>query len=256
MPGLTKTTIPWATAVWNPVTGCTPAGDGCLNCYAKRMAETRLAGRAGYPPMPDSFRPTVHPDRIFSPMRSRKPQRIFVDSMGDLFHDTVPSRDIVRIFDVMRRAHRHKFIILTKRPERTREFVTTALVKELCFYRLPNVALGVSVWNQHSADRFAPVLRNTLAVCRIISAEPLLGPVTLDLTGISWVMCGGETGPGARPCHAEWIYDVSRQCAEAGVPYFWKQWGAVSDTHVHALGNLYAERREYPAAMFLPGERP
>ena len=198
--GLMPTKISWTDESWNPVTGCTPVSEGCAHCYAKRMA-----GRFGG----DFSTVTLHPDRLEIPLRWRKPRMVFVPSMGDLFHEDVDDFFITQVFGVMAQASQHTFQVLTKRPERMRNWVRqqTAWLESIAntFGRpgiaevMPHIWLGVSVENQARADERYAFLRDTPAAVRFYSIEPLLGPIPkLPLDGISWVIVGGETGPGAR----------------------------------------------------------
>ncbi len=256
---MNTTTIEWAEKTWNPVTGCSPISEGCENCYAKRMAQ-RLRGRYGYPE-DEPFRVTLHRDRLEEPLKLRKPSRIFVCSMGDLFHDDVPGRFINEVWMTMLNAKRHTFIVLTKRPERLLQWTTTAaMAKQWPIEGIwpEHIWLMVTVENQRRADERIPILLQTPAVVRGVSVEPMLGPVDLTavqldkythmnvLEGcgvttrpgymgqslpnchcerIDWVICGGETGPGARPMHPDWVRFLRDQCQVAGVPFLFKQWG-------------------------------
>ncbi len=214
-----NSSIEWTESTWNPVTGCTKVSPGCKHCYAERMAKRLKAmGQTNYR---NGFQVTLHPHMLELPLRWRKPQRIFVNSMSDLFHDKVPRDYIVQVFDVMRRADWHQFQVLTKRSERLRE-----LAPDLDWP--PNVWMGVSVENDKYVSRIDD-LRHTGAQTKFLSLEPLLGPLPgLDLKGIDWVIVGGESGPGARPMDALWVVDIQRQCAKAKVPFFFKQWGGVN----------------------------
>ncbi|MCL4694468.1 MAG: DUF5131 family protein [Candidatus Hydrogenedentes bacterium] len=214
-----NSSIEWTESTWNPVTGCTKVSPGCKHCYAERMAKRLKAmGQTNYR---NGFQVTLHPHMLELPLRWRKPQRIFVNSMSDLFHEKVPRDYIVQVFDVMRRADWHQFQVLTKRSERLRE-----LASELDWP--PNVWMGVSVENDKYVSRIDD-LRHTGAQTKFLSLEPLLGPLPgLDLKGIHWVIVGGESGPGARPMDALWVVDIQRQCAKAKVPFFFKQWGGVN----------------------------
>ena len=226
-----STRIEWTDETWNPVTGCSPISPGCANCYAKRMA-TRLAGRYGYP-KDNSFKPTFHLARINQPQQWKKPKRVFVCSMGDLFHEEVLDDWIEYVFETMLIAHHHTFMLLTKRPERMREFVGC-----LPFVAIPNIWLGVTAEDQKRADERIPILCQIPAAKRFVSIEPMLGPVDLEafvacdptgyegwVGGIDWVIVGGESGLGARPMHPDWARSVRDQCQTANVPYFFKQWG-------------------------------
>ncbi len=247
--------IEWTDKVWNPVTGCTKVSSGCKNCYAERMSK-RHKGRFGYP-ADDPFRVTLHEDRLKEPLRWRKPKRIFVCSMGDLFHEDVASEDIVSIFKVMaisiENGRSHTFMVLTKRPKRLAEFVKAC--PQLLARIRENVWFGVSVEDQKTADERIPLLLQTPAAKRFVSYEPALGPVDLKwhlteptgnfrtnpITGkrqmeckghglIDWIVCGGESGPGARPMHPDWARSVRDQCEAAGVPFMFKQWGEWAPT--------------------------
>lgn len=216
-----STKIQWTDETWNPITGCTKISPGCRNCYAERMAK-RLAGRCGYP-ADDPFAVTIHLDRLRQPSRWRKPRRVFVCSMGDLFHEDVPLLDIWRVFDVMEAADRHTFQVLTKRPQRMAQASPPQ--------PLPNVWLGVSVESRDQLDRI-DALGDTPAHVRFVSFEPLLGPIhNVDLTGIDWIIIGGESGPGARRCSVVWFRDLVRRARAARVPVFVKQLGSYGWRH-------------------------
>jgi protein gp37 len=215
----TKTGIEWTDATWNPVTGCTKVSPGCKHCYAERLAHRLQAmGNRRYA---DGFNVTLHPDLIDLPLRWRRPRRIFVNSMSDLFHESVPEVFIRQIFDTMRRAPWHQFQILTKRSERLRELAS----------RLPwsaNVWQGVSVEIAACVPRIRD-LQTVPAAVRFLSLEPLLGPIPdLPLEKISWVIVGGESGPERRPVDARWVRDLRDQCVRARVPFFFKQWGGLT----------------------------
>ncbi len=208
--------IEWTEATWNPVTGCTKVSPGCKHCYAERMAQRLQAiGQKNYS---RGFELTLQPHMLELPLRWRKPQIVFVNSMSDLFHCDVPLEYIQRVFDVMRRAHWHVFQVLTKRAERLAELDAALEWPE-------NVWMGVSV-ESDAYRRRVDELRKTRARTRFLSLEPLLGPlVNLDLEHIDWVIVGGESGPRARPMRPEWVLDLREQCRRAGVPFFFKQWG-------------------------------
>jgi protein gp37 len=211
--------IEWTESTWNPVTGCDKISPGCKHCYAERMAERLQAmGQANYR---NGFELTLQPKMLELPLGWKKPQTIFVNSMSDLFHDDVPAEFIKRVFDVMARAHWHRFQVLTKRAERL-----AGLAPELAWTR--NVWMGVSV---ESADYLWRIhhLRGTRAAVKFLSLEPLLGPVsTLDLRGIHWVIVGGESGFRARPMNEAWVVEIRQQCRRERVPFFFKQWGGVN----------------------------
>ncbi len=211
--------IEWTESTWNPVTGCTKISPGCKNCYAERMAH-RLQ-RMGQPNYRNGFQVTLQPLMLELPMRWRKPQAIFVNSMSDLFHDDVPAEYIQKVFDIMRRAHWHRFQVLTKRAER--------LVAIDGLIDWPdNVWMGVSVENPSYTHRI-DLLRTTQAHVKFLSIEPLLGPMAeVDFRGIDWVIAGGESGPRARAVRPEWITGLRDQCVSANVPFFFKQWGGTN----------------------------
>ena len=225
----TKSKIEWTDATWNPVTGCAKISPGCTNCYAERMAY-RFAGCNGYPERPHHFDVTLHPERLEQPLRWRKPRRVFVVSMGDLFHEDVPDDYIREVFWTMQRAGWHTFQVLTKRPRR----MAAWFAKRQDAPVLPNVWLGVTVEDQQRADERIPYLLECPAAVRFVSAEPLLGPIDLRAwlgpvstwERLDWVICGGESGPGAQPMHPDWARALRDQCVSAGVPFFFKQWGA------------------------------
>lgn len=238
---MSNTKIEWATKSWNPITGCTPISEGCANCYAARMAK-RLAGRYGYP-KDDPFRPgTLHEEKLQEPYHWKQPQKIFVCSMGDLFHDDVPFR-LVRnvLFPMFGNGRRHTYMILTKRPERMLQCLYDNAPD---YWPLPNVWLGVTAENQRTADERIPILLQIPAAVHFVSVEPMLEPVDLNkdygwehpsepntwchagLYGVKkldWVICGPETGPRARPTRIDWVRDLQRQCHAAGVPFFDKK---------------------------------
>lgn len=278
---MARTKIEWATHVWNPVTGCTPVSEGCRNCYARRISK-RLVGRFGYP-VDEPFRVTLHEDRLKEPLTWKGSRRVFVCSMGDLFHDDVPDEFIARVWWVMgqcagyldpSRYRGHTFLVLTKRPERMREWLkgwsdqgtrkhwieSFGEVYDWMsgpkhwpdvFY---NVWLGVTAENQKRADERIPILLQIPAAVRFVSVEPMLGPVDLEyylpyvdskykdewhrngyhviridkgITSgtVDWVICGGESGFGARPMHPDWARSLRDQCVRARVPFFFKGWG-------------------------------
>lgn len=211
----TTTGIEWTDATWNPVTGCTKVSPGCAHCYIERTPAFRIKGRRfvkGHIPL------IVHQDRLDQPLHWRKPRRVFVNSLSDLFHDSVSDRFIYDVFDTMTRANWHQFQILTKRSARLRHLGQ----------RLPwpkNVWLGVSVESVTYLDRIAD-LRTVAAAVRFLSIEPLLGPIPdLPLDGIDWVIVGGESGPRRREVRREWVRDIRDECLASGVPFFFKQWG-------------------------------
>lgn len=209
-----KTTIEWTERTWNPVTGCTKISPGCAHCYAERITE-RFHG-------PGSFeRIVLHPERLDEPVHWRKPARVFVNSMSDLFHEDISDDFIGAIFRTMLVTPRHTFQILTKRPQRMLDWFS-----RFYYNQKPslNVWLGVSVENQHFADERIPLLMQTPAAVRFISAEPLLEKLSI-VPVVDWVICGGESGPGARPMHPEWARTLRDRCVNYKIPFFFKQWG-------------------------------
>ncbi len=211
--------IEWTEATWNPVTGCTKISPGCKFCYAERMAKRLQAmGKERYA---DGFDLTLQPDVVELPLRWKKPRIIFVNSMSDLFHKDVPTTFIQDCFRVMSEASQHTFQVLTKRPERVAE-----IAEELPWP--PNVWMGTSVENQDYVWRIR-MLREIPAAVRFLSVEPLLGPISrLPISGIDWVIVGGESGPGARPMKEEWVTQIRDRCLKFEVPFFFKQWGGVN----------------------------
>lgn len=248
-----KSKIEWTDMVWNPVTGCTKVSEGCQNCYAERMA-MRFTGH---------FNVTCHPDRLDQPLHWKKPRRIFVCSMGDLFHEDVPDDFIGEVISKMSpygRKHcaygHHTYMILTKRPERMAKFFQKKPYGETLFSG--HVWLGVTAENQKQADKRIPILLQIPAAKRFVSMEPLLGPVDIHhhLTGIraglgpglgvteydasylDWVIAGAESGPKRRSCKLKWIEDIKDQCYDPGTPLFIKQ--------LHINGKLSKNMDEWP----------
>jgi protein gp37 len=233
---MATSSIEWTESTWNPVTGCTKVSPGCQHCYAERMS-LRLQAM-GSPKYRNGFALTAYRDALLHPLNWNKPQRIFVNSMSDLFHRDVPVDYVLEVFDVMRRAHWHQFQVLTKRAERLEE-----LSRAIDWPA--NVWMGVSVENEDYTFRIDH-LRRTGAAVKFLSLEPLLGPLgRLDLTGIDWVIVGGESGPGARPMHERWVLQIRDQCHDAGVAFFFKQWGG---TNKKRTGRTLAGRTwdDYP----------
>lgn len=231
--------IEWTESTWNPLTGCTKISPGCKHCYAERMAKRLQA--MGLEKYVNGFKLTLHSEALEEPLTWTKPQHIFVNSMSDLFHEEVPTNFVLRVFDVMRRAHWHQFQVLTKRAERL-----LGLDPQI---RWPgNVWMGVSVENADYTYRI-DLLRRTGAAIKFLSLEPLLGPLpNLDLRGIDWVIVGGESGPHARPMSPEWAREIRDQCLRARVPFFFKQWGG---TRKKNTGRLLDDRTwdELPRAV-------
>ena len=211
-----NSSIEWTGSTWNPVTGCTKISLGCRNCYAERMARRLQAmGQANYK---NGFEVAMHEHALDIRLRWRKPQTIFVNSMSDLFHKSIPTHFINRVVEVMCHAHWHTFQVLTKRSRR----VSTL---DSHIFWPPNVWLGVTVEHPNYSFRIDH-LRSTNAAVKFLSIEPLLSPFkNLDLTGIDWVVVGGESGPGARPMDESWVIGIQDLCTEQNVPFFFKQWG-------------------------------
>jgi protein gp37 len=208
--------IEWTEVTWNPVTGCDRVSPGCAHCYAMTFAE-RWRGIPGHH-YEQGFDLRLWPQRLEQPLRWRRPRVIFVNSMSDLFHERIPDGYVAEVFDVMARAPQHTFQVLTKRPERLVELAP----------RLPwpgNVWMGVTIENRRWVGR-ADLLRDVPAAVRFISAEPLLTELTdLELTGIDWLIAGGESGHRHRPVEADWIRSLRDRCLADGVAFFFKQWG-------------------------------
>jgi protein gp37 len=210
--------IEWTDATWNPVTGCTKISRGCDNCYAATFAE-RFRGVPGHP-YEQGFDLKLWPSRLMLPLEWETPRRIFVNSMSDLFHEKVPDDYIRLVFDTMNRAPQHVFQILTKRAKRLLDLGPS-------LNWTSNIWQGVSVETSDYIWR-VNALRKVPAKTRFLSLEPLLGPIVgLDLTGIHWVIAGGESGRGARPMDVAWAVTIRDQCRKARVPFFFKQYGTL-----------------------------
>ena len=241
------TKIEYLDKSWNPTHGCTPIATGCKNCWAKRRASRLVRmGVPGYP-ADEPFQVTCRPDRLDQPLKWKKPKRIGVSFMGDLFHDDVPDRFIHNVFAIMATARQHTFIVLTKRPARMREILR-------CYVRsFFNIHLGYSASTQADLNAGIKHLERTPAAVRFLSLEPLVGPIDLTRVsitlrgpavvsgtvlgtnggsfspcgasgrGLDWVVVGGESGPGARPLHPDWVRSIRDQCVAAGVPFYLKQ---------------------------------
>lgn len=219
--------IEWTDATWNPTTGCRRVSPGCDHCYAATLAKRLKAmGNPRYQldgPDGEGFGLNLHWDKLEEPLAWRKPRRIFVDSMSDLFHPRVSEAFLLRAFAVMVTCPQHQFQILTKRPARMAR-VVPKLIEQLGGSPV-NVWLGTSIEADGYVSR-TDWLRKTPATIRFLSLEPLLGPLpSLDLTDIDWVIVGGESGPGARPMREEWVLDIQARCQLGGIPFFFKQWG-------------------------------
>ena len=218
-----KSAIEWTDATWNPVTGCTKITRGCDNCYAERLAE-RFRGTPGHP-YENGFDLTPRPDRLHQPLSWRRPRRVFVNSMSDLFHKEIPIDFIDRVFDTMEAADRHVFQVLTKRSSLMKNYLLRRYTKGLA---PRHIWCGVSVEDHMATARIEHLQRAPVPI-RFLSIEPLLGPVgDIDLEGISWVIVGGESGPNARPMKLDWVLDIKDSCERSGVDFFFKQWGGLT----------------------------
>jgi protein gp37 len=299
-----KSHIEWTESTWNPVTGCTKVSQGCKHCYAKHQAWPRLKASPQTVYFGREFEDVqCHPQRLDQPLRWTKPRRIFVNSMSDLFHEAVPESFIDSVWAVMALAPHHTYQILTKRPERMRNYLThperyQRVLRAADPFRQMRpklggigisdpaspawwrqVWLGVSVEDQATADERIPLLLDTPAAVRWISAEPLLGPIRLRRPDFSdgppggplghgpgwigpddgsaargptldWVVVGGESGPGARPCHPDWARSLRDQCQAAAVPFFFKQGSAANWPRHKSFESFPSDLqiREYPHA--------
>jgi len=228
--------IEWTEATWNPVTGCSKISDGCLNCYAERLAKRlMLMGQNNYK---NGFKLSLHPQSLELPLKWKKPKTIFVNSMSDLFHEDVPTSFINDIFNVMNNAYWHNFQILTKRSKRLSDLAETLNWTH-------NIWMGVTVESNKYINRIDH-LRNVPASIKFLSLEPLLSELSnLILKNIDWVIVGGESGPNARPIKQEWIMKILKQCHNDNVPFFFKQWGGINKKKSGRMldGHYY---NEYP----------
>jgi protein gp37 len=238
--------IEWTDATWNPVRGCTKISPGCKHCYAETFAE-RFRGVKGHP-YEQGFDLRLVPEKLSEPLHWRESKMIFVNSMADLFHSGVPTEYVVRVSEVMTLADWHIYQVLTKRAIRLRALLASRLALAA---RQQHIWWGVSVENKkHGMPRISELQQSDAAV-RFLSIEPLLEDLgVIDLNGISWVIVGGESGPGARPMKKEWVLSIRDQCLEAGVPFFFKQWGGVRKKVAGRLldGSVYDQ---FPSALAL-----
>lgn len=244
-----NTGIEWTDATWNPVTGCTKVSEGCDHCYAETFAE-RFRGVPGHH-FERGFDVVLRPERLITPLTWKRPRRIFVNSMSDLFHERVPDEYIAKVFAVMVAARRHTFQVLTKRPGRMHSLLSSPRFESLAVkasmvnevrsrtdhylewaWPAPNVWLGVSAENQKWANVRVPILLDTPSAVRFLSCEPLLGEISLFAnskidtgTLVDWVIVGGESGPGARPMHPRWARQLRDECVTYGIPFLFKQRG-------------------------------
>jgi len=240
-----NSTIEWTNSTWNPVRGCVKISPGCKNCYAERFSE-RFRGVKGHP-YERGFDPRLVPEKLHEPLKWKASKRIFVNSMSDLFQEAVPDEYILQVADVMQSASQHIFQVLTKRALRMADLLNTKLSP---FAKLKNIWWGVSVEDKrHGIPRIGELRRAPVAT-RFLSVEPLLEDLgDLDLTGIHWVIVGGESGPGARKMEKSWLESVRLQCSTAGIPFFFKQWGGVQKSRNGRLlnGLTYNEIPRFPA---------
>jgi len=239
--------IEWTDVTWNPVSGCTKISPGCDHCYAERFAE-RWRGIPNHP-YEAGFDLRLHPSRLDQPLKLKRPSAIFVNSMSDLFHKDIPVEFLDQVFQVMEAAPWHRFQVLTKRSSLLRRYVNKRYEGRAA---PAHIWLGVSLENCEQLSRIRH-LQATAATVRFVSAEPLLGPLEdLDLSGIHWLIAGGESGPRARPVEADWVRSLRDQCKAAGVAFFFKQWGGRTPKH----GGRELDGREWsevPAVS--PGQR-
>ncbi len=223
------TKIEWADETWNPITGCTPISEGCQNCYAQRMAR-RLAGRYGYPDAPNHFDVTIHDDKLWKPNKIKRARRIFVCSMGDLYHDDcrkdscVKWAEVFKIWAVMYQADWHTYQLLTKRPQNALEFYNTFL-KNIPQEKFSHIWLGVTAENQKRYDERWTIASQIPAAVKFVSIEPALEYVNIDIFAPwpDWVIWGPETGPGKRPFKPEWAEETYELCQLKGIPFFDKR---------------------------------
>ena len=231
--------IEWTETTWNPVTGCTKISYGCKHCYAERMSKRLQA--MGMEKYRRGFEVVVHESVLQEPLKWKSPSLVFVNSMSDLFHKAVPIDFVQSVFEVMNQASQHTFQVLTKRPGRVKQI-------DARLDWAPNIWLGTSIESERWQDRLNR-LKSTGARTKFLSLEPLLGPLPdLDLTGIDWVIVGGESGPGARPMDAEWVREIRDNCVDSEVPFFFKQWGGVFKKRT---GRILDDRtwNQMPAAL-------
>lgn len=234
-----KSKIEWTEATWNPITGCTKCSEGCSHCYAATLARRLKAmGNIRYK---NGFEVTVHRDLFSRPLEWKKSKMIFVNSMSDIFHESVSDEDILSIFHVMNKASWHTFQVLTKRAERL-----VALSSRINW--TPNIWMGVSVENEKVLSRVS-LLKQSGAIIKFVSAEPLLESIEkIDLSGINWLIVGGESGAGCRPLQKEWVIELRDICKASGTAFFFKQWGGFHHTQggSELEGKVY---KEYPRKL-------
>jgi protein gp37 len=234
-----NSSIEWTDATWNPVRGCTKVSPGCTHCYAETFSE-RFRGVPGHP-FEQGFQLRIVPEKLNEPLTWRAPKRIFVNSMSDLFHEGVSDDYIAAVADVMLRANWHTYQVLTKRSQRMRNLLDSVLGQAAA---KRHIWWGVSVENKSYGLPRVRDLQHSRAAVRFLSVEPLLEDLgQFDLTGIQWVIVGGESGAGARPMRREWVLSIRRQCRKRGIPFFFKQWGGVRKSFSGRLldGRTYDE---------------
>ena len=234
---MSKSKIEWTESTWNPVSGCTKISRGCDNCYAERMAmRLKAMGTRGYE---NGFDVTLHPHALEKPLKMKKPQVIFVNSMSDIFHEKIPDEFIFQIFDVMNRAYWHTFQVLTKRPKRLAKMADKLNWTD-------NIWMGVTVEANEYVDR-VDYLRDCPAQTKFLSLEPLIDSVDkLNYAGIDWVIAGGESGYGARVMQKEWVLEIRDRCENENINFFFKQWGGVNKKKNGRLleGKIYDDMPE------------
>jgi protein gp37 len=245
--------IEWTDATWNPVRGCSKVSPGCLHCYAETFAE-RFRGVPGHP-FEFGFDLRLVPEKLGDPIRWSKPKKVFVNSMSDLFHEGVPDEYIEKVCRVMLAAYWHTYQILTKRADRMAALLQGKLRRAA---KASHIWWGVSVENRKHGLPRIDRLRSAQATVAFLSIEPLLETLgKFDLSDIDWVIVGGESGPGARPMDSRWVREIREQCRQAGVPFFFKQWGGVrkSETGRRLDGRTYDEFPEVARASALKSEQ-
>ncbi len=231
---MSQSSIEWTEMTWNPTTGCNKISAGCKYCYAEVM--TRRLQAMGIDKYKDGFAVRTHEDSLNTPYSWKKPKVVFVNSMSDLFHPEVPFGFIQKVFAVMNDTPQHTYQVLTKRAGRLYEL-------HHHFNWTPNIWMGVSVEDERVLDRI-DFLRETNAKTKFLSCEPLIGPLYgMNLSGIDWVIAGGESGRKARPMNEMWVWDIKMQCQEQEVLFFFKQWGGTNKKKAGRLlaGNTYDE---------------
>jgi protein gp37 len=246
-------TIEWTDATWNPVRGCTKISPGCTHCYAETFAE-RFRGVPGHP-YEQGFDLRLVPEKLSEPLKWSAPKMVFVNSMSDLFHDGVPDDYVEQVVEVMKLANWHTYQVLTKRADRLQLLLRTKLADAA---QLEHIWWGVSVENRKHGLPRLELLRATPAKTRFLSIEPLLEDLgEIDLTGINWVIVGGESGHGARPMDVAWVRNIRKQCRQRNIPFFFKQWGGVrkSSTGRALDGRHYDEMPNGSSAMMPPRRR-